>query len=97
MPKQVQMWEAADGDLFDSEEEALVHEALENLKGLHRHLTDDEIDLLDRIIEDEDFRNAFVAYTLAKKAAEKVEQERNKQNPEVTRILKGADGTNSSS
>lgn len=90
MPKQVMMWEAKDGDLFDCEEDAVLHDALENLRGMHEYLNDNEIELLDRIIKDNDFREAFVAYTRAKHAADEAEKKRNERPTEIKKVLDAA-------
>lgn len=96
MPKQIQMWEAADGELFDCEEDAIVHDSLEKLRSMRVcGLTDSEIELIERIIEDEEFRKAFTEYTIAKHNANLAEQKRNEQPKDIKKVL--ANASNSSS
>ena len=87
MAKQVQMWEVNNGDLYEHEDEAIVADALERLQGMHKYLTDKEIELLDKIITDEEFRKAFTDYSIAKHYSALQEQKRNERPKNLQEAL----------
>lgn len=89
MPKQVNMWEAEDGDLFESEAEAAEHEAKNRLRGYNMLflLTENDFDLLHKVLDDKEFTKLLMAYGSARVKAKEEQAKRNERPEEIKKIL----------
>ena len=86
MAKQVQVWETEDGDVFDSYEEAVEHEAKQALCD-HVLMDDNDFDMLHRIMDDKEFAKLYSAYISARSKANAFREAKNDRPAEIKKVL----------
>lgn len=89
MAKQIQVWEAKDGEIFDTEAETIEHEAKEEIRTYStvRYLSESDFDLLHRILDDSEMAKRFVRYGDARAKANAERENKNKRPKEIQEVL----------